>query len=64
MAAMKQSLLDDDLETAAEAWHELSQNQKDILRRGSTRGGVITAEEAKKIKEDKEKRFVTRIEAE
>lgn len=64
MAVMKQALFDNDLDIAAEAWHELTQDQKDILRRGSTRGGVITAEEAKKIKEDPNKRFVTRIEAE
>lgn len=64
IAAMKAALLEDNLDLAAEAWHELDDQSKNILKRGSTLGGILTPEESLKIKNDTEKRFVTRIEAE
>ena len=57
-------LLEDNLDLASEAWHELDDRSKNILKRGSTLGGILTPEESLKIKNDPEKRFVTRIEAE
>lgn len=61
---MKNALAEDNLDYAAECWHEIPQDDKDILRMFIFRSQTLTTEEGDKMKNDPDKRFVTRIEAE
>lgn len=61
--AIKEALAEDNLDYAAECWNEISQEDKDILRMFIFRSQTLTTEEGEKIKNDPEKRFVTRIKA-
>ena len=50
ISAIKNALRDDDLETAAEEWRELSQEQQGAIWIAPSRGGIFTTQERNIIK--------------
>lgn len=52
IAAIKQALADEDFSTAAEAWGELTDTEKNRIWRAPSKGGVLTTAERAALKSD------------
>jgi len=52
IACIKESIGCDDLSTAAEAYYELTDDEKTVLSLAPSKGGIFTTEERRVIKED------------
>ncbi len=52
IAAIKQGIYDNNLESAAECWYELDRDEKQAIWRAPSKGGIFTTQEIATIKSD------------